>query len=377
MSRRVISLHELTEPVHWEVGNSLSSISRTTLTGGVSEGVELVTLKNPSIEISVIPTRGMGLLGGAALGYPLGWQSPVQRPVHPSFVDLSASNGLGWLTGFNEFLCRCGIGWNGPPGDDDEGSPVENPLTLHGRIANIPADNVSLFIDESDGSVGITGQVRECGLFGTNLTLEVEYRLPAEEPRFHVRDVITNDASRPAEVELLYHINVGPPFLEDGSVIAVSADAVAPRDPRAAEGIEDWSKCGPPESGFAEQAYYFNTSRLPTGHAAMVLANRNRDLAVEVAFDPDVLPHGAVWKNTAAVEDGYVIGLEPATDFPNHRSFERAEGRLKSIAPGEQLVTELSVSVLASTDTIQNTIAAAESLEPVIHRSAGNGFSPS
>ena len=40
-------------------------------------------------------------------------------PVHPKFVDLSVRGGLGWLTGFDEWLCRCGLAWNGPPGDDD------------------------------------------------------------------------------------------------------------------------------------------------------------------------------------------------------------------------------------------------------------------
>ena len=38
------------------------------------------------------------------------------------------------------------------------------------------------------------------------------------------------------------------------------------------------------------------------------------------------LPCFTLWKNTAAEADGYVTGLEPGTNFPNLRSFERFVG---------------------------------------------------
>ena len=48
------------------------------------------------------------------------------------------------------------------------------------------------------------------------------------------------------------------------------------------------------------------------------------------------LPCFTVWKNTAAVEDGYVTGLEPAINFPNFKSFERQQGRVKVLPAGGQ-----------------------------------------
>jgi hypothetical protein len=64
----------------------------------------------------------------------------IQGPVHPK-SGLADRGGLGWLAGFDELLCRCGLAFNGPPGQD-RGQPI----TLHGRIANIPASVVEVSV---------------------------------------------------------------------------------------------------------------------------------------------------------------------------------------------------------------------------------------
>ena len=94
------------------------SIRKRMLHGGPSEGVEVVEVNNGALSFTILPTRGMGLWKGRYKNLDLGWSSPVIGPVHPKFVELSARGGLGWLTGFDEWLCRCGMAWNGPPGDD-------------------------------------------------------------------------------------------------------------------------------------------------------------------------------------------------------------------------------------------------------------------
>ena len=50
--------------------------------------------------------------------------------------------------------------------------------------------------------------------------------------------------------------------------------------------------------------------------------------AIALRFNRQELPCFTVWKNTAALEDGYVTGLEPATNFPNFKTFERQQGRV-------------------------------------------------
>ena len=73
----------------------------------------------------------------------MGWDSPVKETVDPRFINLSSRGGLGWLEGFNEFVCRCGLEWRGHPGTDkfinNVGDEATMELTLHGRVANLPA----------------------------------------------------------------------------------------------------------------------------------------------------------------------------------------------------------------------------------------------
>ncbi|HCO23202.1 MAG TPA: DUF4432 domain-containing protein, partial [Gimesia maris] len=147
-------------------------IQKQQLHGGTSEGVDLITVNNGALSLSIVPTRGMGVWKGDFQGTPLGWESPVKSPVNPAYVNLSERGGLGWLSGFNELICRCGLISNGPPGRDPSGNPLESDLTLHGRIANTPAHFVSVTLDPEDGGwIRIKGRVGEGMLFGSQLLL--------------------------------------------------------------------------------------------------------------------------------------------------------------------------------------------------------------
>src|SRR5262249_44645542 len=112
------------------------SVRKRTLRGGIRDGIDLIEVHNGALSFAVLPTRGMGLWRGEYRGNFLGWRSPVGGPVHPQFVNLTDRGGLGWLAGFDELLCRCGLASNGPPGEDTvsdkSGRTTYTPLTLHG-----------------------------------------------------------------------------------------------------------------------------------------------------------------------------------------------------------------------------------------------------
>ncbi|MCA9082218.1 MAG: DUF4432 family protein, partial [Planctomycetaceae bacterium] len=130
------------------------SIRRGRLTEGLSTGIEVVELCNGALTVSVLPSRGMGIWKALLGDIPVGWASPVRQPVHPAYVNLQSRNGLGWLDGFNELVCRCGLAFNGPPGTDAENpSPIENAITLHGKIANIPAHSVAMQVCAEDDAI--------------------------------------------------------------------------------------------------------------------------------------------------------------------------------------------------------------------------------
>src|SRR5438132_973586 len=100
------------------VGPGEWSIRKRTLHGGLRDGVDLIEIDNGALSYSILPTRGMGLWQGQYRGHHLGWRSPLRGPVHPRHVEESGRGGLGWLAGFDEWLCRCGLSSNGPPGMD-------------------------------------------------------------------------------------------------------------------------------------------------------------------------------------------------------------------------------------------------------------------
>src|ERR1700730_18085456 len=116
------------------------SVRRRTLRGGLRDGIDLIEVHNGALSYSVLPTRGMGLWRGEYRGNYLGWRSPVSGPGDPHFVDLGGRGGIRSVPVFDEWLCRCGLCSNGPPGEDNvtdkAGRSTKTPLTLHGRIAN-------------------------------------------------------------------------------------------------------------------------------------------------------------------------------------------------------------------------------------------------
>ena len=64
---------------------------------------------------------------------------------------------------------------------------------------------------------------------------------------------------------------------------------------------------------------------------------------MSLRFNKRQLPCFTLWKNPQAAADGYVTGLEPASNFPNTRSFEKEKGRVAVLAPGESRVFEITL----------------------------------
>ena len=354
--------------------SSTWSITKRTLRGGVSDGVDVVELNNGAFSVSVLPTRGMGIWKAKYNQLPVEWQSPVARPVHPSLVNLEARDGLGWLAGFNELMCRCGLSFNGPPGidrvEDDAGNVSESPLTLHGKIANLAAHHVVAEFDESTNTLSVTGTVNESMMFGPVLELRSTVSTVVGSNTFRVADVITNNGGQATELELLYHTNIGRPFLEQGAKLVAPIQEMAPRDTGAGQEIDAWDEYQKPVAGFAEQCYFFELAADKDGQTSLMLHNSTADKAVVMSFQKSELPCFTVWKNTQAEADGYVTGLEPSTSFPNLKTFERERGRVISLAPSESYQSSFELSVLDNPKTIsaQAKSIAALQTSPVIHR---------
>ncbi len=319
-------------------------VRRTTMRGGVREGVDLVEIDNGKFRFAVVPTRGMGLWKAWLGDTEIGWSSPVKGPVHPNFVPVSDPGGLGWLDGFDELMCRCGLTSNGAP-DFAPGGVCQYPL--HGRIGNLPAHHVEVVSDDASGDINLVGVVDEVRFLFQKLRLTASYRTSPGRAGLTIVDTVTNLSGNPAELQLLYHVNFGPPILDPGAKAIAPVKAIVPRDARAAEGINAWDVYPNEEQGFSEQVYFFELAADAEGRTQVLLKNAHASQGVTLRFSTRQLPCFTLWKNTPLAVDGYVTGLEPGTNYPNPRSFEGQQKRFVKLAPGESVSFEVDLDILA------------------------------
>ena len=364
-------------------GAAAWSIKKRVLRGGLADGVDLVEVDGGELSFSVIPTRGMGVWRGAYRGTLLGWDSPVRGPVHPKFVNLADRGGLGWLEGFDELLARCGLESNGAPCADvvpsNTGARVETRLPLHGRIANRPAHRVTVEVGEGDApELAVTGVVEESALFCPGLRLETRISTRAGSNALTVEDTVTNLRAVESEMQMLYHWNLGAPLLGAGARLVAPARTVIPRDARAAGGAGTYDTYLGPTPGFAEEVFFYDLAADADGRTLAMLRDAEGGRAVALRFSRAELPYFTQWKNTTP--DGYVTGLEPATNCPNAKPFEREEGRVVRLAPGGAWRASVSFEVLEGPDAVRaiedEAAAVAGGAAPTVHDSPQPGYSP-
>ena len=367
-------------------GDHAWSVAWRSLKGGRRDGVDLIELDNGALSLAIVPTRGMGLWRARFRGVPLGWRSPVlDGPVHPAFVNLADRGGLGWLDGFDELMVRCGLTSNGAPYEvvttNSDGSVARRETVgLHGRIANIPAHHVSVHVDEAPPhAITVEGRVAESTVFLTQIEMTTTITTEPGSNRFVVRDEFVNRSDSPGSMQLLYHWNLGPPYLGEGAEFVAPIESLAPRDPRAAEGLGHWTTYGAPEAGFAEQVYL---ARLrgdgPEGRTLALLKAPGGTRGVVLRFRNAQLPCFTLWKCTRGAAEGYVTGLEPATNYPNPRPFEEARGRVVPLGPGGRFVAETVFEVLEGVEAVAAAEAEVAALQaqgaPTIHPKAVEPF---
>lgn len=361
------------------------TIRKRRLRGGLRDGVDLIEVDNGRLRYAICPTRGMGLWRGWSGDTFLGWQAPVKGPVHPAFVNQHALGGLGWLEGFDEWIVRCGLYSNGGPGmdviKDDAGAEKQSPVTLHGRIANLPAHTVEVVAEMVEPyRVTVRGVVDEAMLFFPQLRLTAEVTTTPGSPSLTIRDQIRNLKGQPSDCQMLYHCNFGPPLMEEGAKLLAPCRSVAPRDGHSAEDIDDYDRYSGPIAGVQEYAYWLDLAADAEDRTLAVLQNAAGDRACALRFNKKQLPYFTLWKNPAAIEDGYVTGLEPGTNLPNVKGFERSQGRVVPLPVGGSYEMEVTIEAANGADEVdqlrQEVDRLQQQVERKVHSSPLPEFSP-
>jgi hypothetical protein len=345
------------------------------LAGGRRDGVLLVELVAGTTKVFVLPDRGLGIWKVIAGDVELGWQSPVHGPVHPRFVPIAEPSGIGWLDGFDELVARCGLVSNGAP-DFDASGRLRHPL--HGRIANLPAHHLDVTLDEATNTITLTGAVDETRFLVHALRLTTSLTVRADRPRISWCDTVRNISERPATMQLLYHVNLGPPLLSPGAEVVAAVEELAPRDAAAAADIPAWNRYDAPRAGRGEEVHLARLKPDANGRATAMLVAPGGSRAAALSWTAATLPCFTLWKNQGGLADGYVTGLEPGTNFPNPRSFEETQGRVVPLAPSAGATFDLALELLTgdSVAAERRRIEALAAGGPRIHAAPRPGWSP-
>ena len=193
-------------------------------------------------------------------------------------------------------------------------------------------------------------------LFGPKLELHTELIVIPGETSFQLVDEIRNVGAQEQEFEILYHANFGNPLLEEGAQVVASVKSVKPFNEHAAAGLDAWNVYAKPTTGFVEQVYLLELNGDDDNNTTALLRNRAADKAATISWSLDELPYLTVWKNTGALADGYVTGIEPGTNYPNNRSVERQAGRVPKLEPGESHKMTLKFGLHSGSKAVKSAI---------------------
>ncbi len=306
------------------------SLRKKTLHGGKQEGSTIIEITAGDLYVSILPTRGMSLYKASYKGVDLGWDSPVDEIIHPSFIHLDERGGAGWLDGFNELMTRCGFEWSGHPCSEDG-----RLYSLHGRAANTPASKVSVSIEkEAPHRIVIKGLLKEKTFKFSDLEIWTTLTITPGEAGFVLTDELTNCSDYERTYQIIYHTNFGRPLLEQGARFVAPVKRVAPFNERAKQGLSTWQTYLGPTPGFDEEVFacelFDNADR-----TSVALHNAAGELGVALHYDTRELPSFTLWKNTDTERQGYVTGMEPGSNYPYAYTIEKAHGRLNSLGAGQ------------------------------------------
>ncbi|HEX2998987.1 MAG TPA: aldose 1-epimerase family protein [Armatimonadota bacterium] len=326
--------------------DQLCGVRAGMLTDGRAAGVRVADFWNGSgLEFSVLLDRGMDISAARWKGRSLCWRSPVGE-VNPAYFD---ARGMEWLRSFvGGLVVTSGLRNVGSPGEDQG-----EQLNLHGRIDNLPAENVHVDAEwDADGDYVIwaSGKIREARVFGENvlLTRKVFTRLGANKLWIH--DTVENQGHQRTEHLLLYHMNIGFPIVDEGSELIAPSREVRPRDAEAEKEKEAYASFHEPRPDYQEKVYYHQMVAGADGIVPVALVQRNAEagtgFGVYVSYVQKELPQFVQWKMMG--QGMYVVGLEPANCLVEGRAQERAAGRLQYLEPGERREYRLEIGVLPS-----------------------------
>jgi hypothetical protein len=338
---------------------AFAGVQEVVLKNGREEGVRALLMRNASgLEVEVLIDRAFDLGSARFRGVPFGWRSGNGFR-HPGLHEADAEDGLSWLRALDGLLVTGGLDHALFGGEYDASHYAYPPKQtvrhgLHGRLTAIPARLLRVDEEWTDagGVLRVVGEVIQATSFGEHLRLTrtVEIDIYGTEVRVH--DRVDNLGFEPTPHMFLYHLNIGYPYVDEGTRLVAAIDEhVWASDSTAEQGV-GYDELSAPVVGFVEQVWEHALRPADDGRHRVALHAADGERGVEVSWDAETQPYFFEWQNLRAGQ--YGVGLEPSSNHVSGEEAARADGSLTWLAHGESREYDLAVRILASADDVQD-----------------------
>ena len=218
---------------------------------------------------------------------------------------------------------------------------------MHGRMRTTPAEHVctDVITEGETCKLVISGEMREAELFGENMVLRRRIESVLGENSITVTDEIENQAFR-EPLMLLYHCNVGYPFLNENCELYVPSKKVVGREEFSEKHVERWNKLETPIDNECEYVFIHDMQSDDKLDTMVLVANHE--------FNQKNLPYFMEWKSMASGD--YVLGLEPSNSSVYGKLHHIENNTVHYLEPFEKETNVLKFSVIEGKDKIDAAI---------------------
>lgn len=309
--------------------DTLLSIHRYILQEGKSAGVQMIRVSNAvGLELHLAADRALDMAELRYKGMPIGYMSATGI-THSAYYE---ANDYGWLRSFfGGFLTTCGL--------DQTGEPCcwkGKRYGLHGRIGNTPAQQICTEVIRNDEQLAgvVKGTLRQACQQGEAYQLRRSYYFTDDSASFRFIDEIQNQSGKDLPLQLLYHFNVGYPFLGPDMIMMLPSCVTSGWDEQSQKILHKYN-----DFEDSVELTLLHSLKEPAKETRVLL--KNKGIHLEIVFDGIQLPVLGQWKYLQPRE--YVMALEPTNGHLNGLQWEAENNYIDYLKPGETRVFQFEI----------------------------------
>ena len=350
----------------------LAAVEQISFEDGHARGTRALDFRTGSgLRFQVLPDRGFDIGLAEFAGVGLCWLPP-KGLAGPWFYE-GDNDDYAWLrVGLGGLFNTAGLVSMGTPqtvSTEQYGftQRMAARYGTHDRIAVTPAERFNYGERWEDDRLVLwaEGTVRQDIAYGENLTLTRRYEIEAGTSTVTIRDEVANEGFFSTPHQILYHFNLGFPFLRppgrviarpDGPVgdLSFSTESGDTRSP------DRWQHITDPEPNFTHEGFTlpFDRDGDDVITVAVVTGSASDRMAVFLRTRRAQLPCYVLWRMMR--EGLYAFGLEPCNSPFGTTEELLAQGWPLMLEPGERRAYELEFGVVAGDESVAELTASIE-----------------